>query len=394
MSRSPLVVAAWALLACAACRSRSDELPEERQLLSDVRGRLSERERRLGAYRVEGVITEAGQRGEFTLAFRPPLKLKGTVSLPVRQTVSFDGKTFFQRDDASGKLHQTSLEGQDPAQVSAQLHSIFGQFVVEGFRAPLLTSSVRAKRLEHPQGPQAVELSVEARDPAVGTVKVSYVLRWPSLDFIEKRIEGPGTQRAGVRVDEERCEPGLALCVPTRWTHLAQGQAAAEVVLGRVFLGDEAPAEEFTLTAQAAPGSAEARGSGSRRGVAPASVARSSSLHRGWFRRTEGPGDVRRHVVAPSRVVPPDGGTRRRPSPRRRSIAGGSAGAATAPGPEQASGGFSRDSRSRYRTGGRCRFCRMQARRDVAGVCRDGRGAGQASAACSSRRPSPACRSP
>ena len=253
MIRSPLVVAAWALLACAACRSRSDALPEERQLLSEVRGRLSERERRLGAYRVEGVITEAGQRGEFTLAFRPPLKLKGTVSQPVRQTLSFDGKTFFQRDDASGELHETSLEGLDRAQVSAQLHAIFGQFVVEGFRAPLLNSDVRVKRLEHPKGPQAVELTVEARDPAVGTVKVSYVLRWPTLDFLEKRVEGPGPQTGGVRVDDERCEPKLSLCVPTRWTHLSQGRPAAEVVLGKVLLGMEAPAEEFTLIAREAP---------------------------------------------------------------------------------------------------------------------------------------------
>jgi hypothetical protein len=126
------------------------------------------------------------------------------------------------------------------------LTEIFAPFAPEGFRAPLLPGNgVSARRVSHPRGPEAVELTVK---PAGSDVEVTYVLRWPGMDFLGKRTRSGGAS-SELRVEEEQCEQALGLCVPKRLTQWAGEQQVAETTLSRVELNPTLPAETFTLSA-------------------------------------------------------------------------------------------------------------------------------------------------
>ncbi|HLT29996.1 MAG TPA: hypothetical protein VK013_08130 [Myxococcaceae bacterium] len=243
--KSPLLLqAAWVLVACAACRSPGGDRQEP--ALGQVQAMLSERDARLGGYDVSGRIVEGEHTGTFSFSFRPPQKVLGSISSPLKQTIAFDGETLFQRDDASGRVQSRSLAGAEPAAVSAQLHSVFGSFVIEGFRTPLLPRDAGVEL--HREGTeQQVTLTATARSPE-GAVRVITRHRWPSMDFLEKRVEAPGAPVTGVRMEKERCEASLKLCVPSRWVHLVDGKVAATVTLDDIRLGSEVQAMDFTLT--------------------------------------------------------------------------------------------------------------------------------------------------
>lgn len=243
--KSPLLLqAAWVLVACAACRSPG---PESRAPdLGEVQAMLSERDARLGGYDVAGSIVEGDHSGAFSFSFRPPQKVLGSIRSPLRQTLAFDGETLFQRDDAQGTVQSRSLAGADPAAVSAQLHSVFGNFVIEGFRTPLLPRDTGVELIRADGEPQ-ITLTATARS-SEGEVRVITRHRWPSMDFLEKRVEAPGAPVTGVRMEKERCEASLKLCVPSRWVHLVDGKVAATVTLDDVRLGAEVQAMDFTLT--------------------------------------------------------------------------------------------------------------------------------------------------
>ncbi len=232
-------------MACAACRAPAAPEPPTGPSLSQVRQQLSAREVRLGGYDVDGEILEGSHRAGFSFSFRPPQRLQGRVHGPTAQTLSFDGRTFFQRDDATGALQVTPLKERPADEVSQTLHAVFGSFVAEGWRAPLLPSSTKARAVAHPKGPEAVELEV---DPdGTGALRVVYVLRWPSMDFLEKRLEQRGGPTGGIRMESEQCEAERNLCVPTAWSHVSDGVTAASVRLTQVRLGANVQPVEFTL---------------------------------------------------------------------------------------------------------------------------------------------------
>lgn len=241
--------AAWVLVACAACRAPASTEPAAGPSLSEVRQQLAARDARLGGYDVSGESLEGTHRARFSFSFRPPQRLQGRIVEPAAQTLSFDGRTFFQRDDATGALQVTDLHERPADEVSQALHGIFGAFVAEGWRAPLLPSSTKARKVPHPKGPEAVELAI---DPdGTGSLRVTYVLRWPSMDFLEKRFEQDGKPIGGIRVDDERCEATRSLCVPIAWTHVSHGLDAASVRLTGVRFGQDVDPVEFTLPAPA-----------------------------------------------------------------------------------------------------------------------------------------------
>ncbi|WNG40596.1 hypothetical protein F0U60_48040 [Archangium minus] len=228
------------LLLLAGCR-RGDETST---LLAEAKQRLSARDGKLTSYVLAGTAREGTQTMDFQFAYRAPQKMLGTLGAPTSRTFAWDGEHLFERDDTA-KRFRTYDGGLSPEARTGLLTGLFTPFAPEGFRAPLLPSQgVSARRASHPRGPEAVELTVK---PA-GNVEVTYVLRWPGMDFLGKRTRS-GDATAEIRVEEEQCEQALALCVPKRLTQWTAGQQVAETQLTRVELNPALPAETFTLSA-------------------------------------------------------------------------------------------------------------------------------------------------
>lgn len=229
------------LLVLAGCRRGDDSST----LLADVRQRLSARDGKLTSYVLAGTAREGAQTMDFQFAYRAPRKMLGTIGAPVSRTFAWDGEHLLERDDAAKKF-RTYDGGLGPQERAGVLTALFGPFAPEGFRAPLLPGQgVSARRASHPRGPEAVELTVK---PAGTDVEVTYVLRWPAMDFLGKRTRSGG-DTAELRVEEEHCEQALALCVPRRLTQWSGGQQVAETSLSRVELNPTLPADTFSLSA-------------------------------------------------------------------------------------------------------------------------------------------------
>jgi outer membrane lipoprotein-sorting protein len=230
------------LLALAGCR-RGDE---SSALLTDAKQRLSARDGKLTSYALAGTAHEGPQTMDFQFAYRAPQKMLGTLGAPASRTFAWDGEHLYERDDTA-KRFVTYDSGTLGAEGRAGvLTGLFTPFVPEGFRVPLLPGQgVSARRTTHPRGPEAVELTVK---PAGTDVEVTYVLRWPAMDFLGKRTRS-GEATAEIRVEEEQCEQALALCVPRRLTQWSAGQQVADTTLSRVELNPALPAETFTLVA-------------------------------------------------------------------------------------------------------------------------------------------------
>jgi hypothetical protein len=229
------------LLALAGCSRGPDATAT---LLADVRQRLAAREGRLTSYQLAGTAREGTHSLPFTFAYRAPQRMRGTLGTPpASRTFAWNGERLFERLDAERRF-TTFRDELTPEQRVGFLTQVFSPFVPEGFRAPLLPAQgVGVRRASHPRAPEAVELTVR---PTQG-LEFTYVLRWPSLDFVAKRIQ-EGGHHTEIRVEEEQCEQQLALCVPRRLTQWTDGQHVAETTLSRVELNPPLPADGFTLT--------------------------------------------------------------------------------------------------------------------------------------------------
>ena len=218
--------------------------PDAAALLTETRQRLAERDGKLQSYVLAGTAREAGQTLSFQFAFRAPQKMLGTLGPPTRRTWAWDGTHLLERDDAA-RTFSTYEEPPTPERRVGALTALFTPFVPEGFRAPLLPGQgVSARRTSHALAPEALELTVK---PPGGDVEVVYVLRWPGLDFLAKRLRsGPDTSE--LRVEAEQCEAALGLCVPRRLTQWSAGTQVAETELTQVELNPPLPADTFTLT--------------------------------------------------------------------------------------------------------------------------------------------------
>ncbi|QRN98573.1 hypothetical protein JRI60_05890 [Archangium violaceum] len=229
------------LLVLAGCRRPDDTSA----LLSDAKQRLAARDGKLSSYVLAGTAHEGAQTMDFSFAYRAPQKMMGTLGAPASRTYAWDGEHFFERNDAAKQFFHYK-DDLPPEQRVGALTQIFAPFAPEGFRAPLLPSQgVSAHRAPHPRGPEAVELTVK---PAGSDVEVTYVLRWPAMDFLGKRIRSGG-DTSEIRVEEEHCDQALAVCVPKRLTQWAGAQKVAETTLSRVELNPTLPSETFALTA-------------------------------------------------------------------------------------------------------------------------------------------------
>jgi len=238
MSARPLLLLLLVLTGC----PKGDDAPA---LLAGARQRLSAREGRLTSYVLEGTAQEGSQTMAFQFAWRAPQKMLGTLGAPTPRTWAWDGTHLFERDDAARTFH-TYQDNLTPERRVGVLTALFSPFAPEGFRAPLLPGEgVSARRATHPLAPEALELTVK---PAGSDVEVTYVLRWPTMDFLAKRMRS-GADTSELRVEEEQCEARLELCVPRKLTQWAGARQVAQTVITRVELSPTLPAETFTLTA-------------------------------------------------------------------------------------------------------------------------------------------------
>jgi hypothetical protein len=243
------IAPALVLLALAASCKRPTEssIPQgDAKLLSQLKAGLTEREKRIGSYRLAGAVVQDGDRQEYEFDFRAPGRLKGSLLGDKRRTFSYDGERLFDLVEESKTLTRWEIDvPQEQGRI--YLTQLFAPFVPEGYRAPLVDfTQPTVKRVTHPRAVEAVELGSETKDENGAPVRVSYVYRWPSLDLVQRRLQ-TGQMEVIDDVDEEHCEERLKLCVPKKVTRHFGDKLGPVTTLSRVELGAPVPAESFTL---------------------------------------------------------------------------------------------------------------------------------------------------
>lgn len=230
------------VLAAAGCKKPQDDVAS---LLSEVKSKLAERDRKLSSYHLVTTVVEGQNEAKFEFFFRSPNKMKGVITHPSEVTYAFDGAALHQLTPQQKRLMVKKVTA-GKEQDTLLLNKLFAPFAPEGYRAPLLVrEGVTATRVKHPKAAEAVQVSQEAKDES-GTAKVTYVFRWPQMDFLEKTSE-IGGQKSTVRVDEEHCDEKLKLCVPKKLTQLVADQPVGTSTLTTIELEAKTPNDAFTL---------------------------------------------------------------------------------------------------------------------------------------------------
>lgn len=220
---------------------KSSDAPPPQSLVGEAKRALAEREKRLTSFTLVVDSTEGEARAHHEVSFRSPNKSRAHLTSPVEFELAFDGTSLVRLTHAQKKYEVVSLD-MPPADRAYFLAAQFMPFVPEGFRSPLLPQAgVEAKRVSRPNATDAVELTVK---PGPG-VTVSYVLRLPAGDFLEKRTVADGQVRV-LRVEKEQCDEKLKVCVP-----LELVERQGEVTLGTtgvsaVVLNAELPQDTFS----------------------------------------------------------------------------------------------------------------------------------------------------
>jgi hypothetical protein len=214
---------------------KASEAPVPASLVGEAKRALAEREKRLTSFKLVVDTTEGENRAHHEVAFRSPNKSRGHMTVPQELEVAFDGTTLVRLHHAQKKYEVVSLE-MPVADRAYFLASQFMPFVPEGYRAPLLPQSgVEAKMVG-----ENVEVTVK---PGEGVV-VSWVLRLPSGDFVEKRTRAEGQARV-LKMVEEKCEPALGLCVPTRLVEKVGEETLGTTEVTSVELNPALPQDVF-----------------------------------------------------------------------------------------------------------------------------------------------------
>ena len=74
---------------------------------------------------------------------------------------------------------------------------------------------------------------------------MKWLLRLPSGDFLEKRTLADGQERV-LRMEREKCEPALALCVPTKMVERLGETTLGTTVVTSVELNVALPQDTFS----------------------------------------------------------------------------------------------------------------------------------------------------
>jgi hypothetical protein len=215
-------------------------------LLSQVKAGLAARDAKLSSYHLEGDTD--GHAFEFF--YRSPNRMRGILAGPQGRTFSFDGSTLFELVPAESKLlvYEDKLP---PAKRAELLTRVFSPFAPEGFRAPLLGLDGVTAETVTDAGAPAVRLH-QTLSGESQPLSVDVTLRWPSLDFLSKKLTL--TSEVLTRMERESCDAALGLCVPTRIRTARVGEPESVTTLTRVELNPPLPAGDFSL--QVPPGHA------------------------------------------------------------------------------------------------------------------------------------------
>lgn len=217
-----------AALLLASCAKDAPELVEARTA-------LAERDRLLKSFRVTVETQQGNEFALHTFMHRAPNWSQGRITQPQDVELAFDGTTLVRIDHSAHTYDaRKSVSPED-------LAKLFMPFVPEGFRAPLLPSrGVTAKRAKHARSVDAVELSVQPGDG----VTVTWVLRMPSGDFLEKRTVSEGKSQV-LMVVTEHCDAALRLCVPTKLKEFVDEKLLGTTTVTMTELNPELPQRLF-----------------------------------------------------------------------------------------------------------------------------------------------------
>ncbi|MEN9797124.1 MAG: hypothetical protein RL653_820 [Pseudomonadota bacterium] len=214
-------------------------------LLQEVRTRLAAREGKVTGYALTAEVREGPHVAKYEFWFRAPNKMRGDITEPGSFSYAFDGRFLYQQSDERRSLLVAELDPSRESTAVALLQT-FSPFAPEGLRAPLLKSrDVTVQRVQHPKGPEAVKLEQRIRMDGLA-YKLTYVLRWPSMDFLSKTLDSKGGS-VELRVDEESCDVLPGLCFPRKLSEWREGRKASTTDIPDLDFSEVLPAEAFVL---------------------------------------------------------------------------------------------------------------------------------------------------
>lgn len=237
--KTPLLAAALGLAACTRPPAAAES---SAALVAEARTALAERERRLTSLRLAIESTQGEERARHEVTWRSPNRAWVHLRQPRDLELGIDGARSV-RVDHTQKTHETYAVRLSPARAAYFFASTFMPLVPEGYRAPLLPSQgVEGRLVTHPQASRAVALTTTTREEVPSSV--TYVLRLPAGDFLEKRTVVAGQERV-LSVARERCDEALRLCVPLELVDALDGRPFGRSVVTAVELNPAVPADAF-----------------------------------------------------------------------------------------------------------------------------------------------------
>lgn len=233
-------------LSLLACPPKSDAPAGDVATPEAVQRVLTERARRLTSLQleVETTLPDEAVRSRFSL--RAPDLVRAVRETDQGSTVAFDGERLYRLEPSTKTLEVTEPP-RSPAQRARFLEEAFNGFAPDGYLLPALpTKGVTVMEVAHPLSPRAAAVTVRPRGGE--TSEVTYILRWPSGDFLSRRVAHDGALTE-VSVAEERCDKALRLCVPMKLTERVAGIVGRVTRVTDVSFNPELPVEDFRLSA-------------------------------------------------------------------------------------------------------------------------------------------------
>ncbi|MBM4379923.1 MAG: hypothetical protein FJ086_11610 [Deltaproteobacteria bacterium] len=244
-----LLVAAALLGAAAACEQGGGKAHSHAvgDLLAEVRARLAEREKKIAGFALTAEVTEGPHTATYEFWFRAPNKMRGDITEPASFSYAFDGRFLYQQSDERRALLIAELDPEKES-TAVDLLQTFSPFAPEGFRTPLIRKDgALVQRVKHPLAAEAVEVKQTLRIDGYAH-RLTYVLRWPSMDFLGKTV----SSRAGTvetRVERESCVESLGLCFPRELSDWSEGRKTTTTVIPDLDFQEILPHEAFQLDA-------------------------------------------------------------------------------------------------------------------------------------------------
>ncbi len=213
---------------------------------------LQDRVKKVSSYSLEGTITDvaSGQVVRFAYALRQPQLLYARIE-EIDQTLVFDGTTILGLDGRNKAAMKQSLAGMDEGSKIAAVYQMFGQFVAEGWRPPLMRTDPKALEgkivnAPDPRTPPSWILTSKLDDDTIAAVR--YELHAPKADFVKKEfVDKQGKVVAFTHVTEHVRDDRTQLSFPKAWEK-NDATGHVKVALTKWAVNDDPPLERFQPT--------------------------------------------------------------------------------------------------------------------------------------------------